>query len=75
MMGLLSLITGRLGPSGFGLASIAEEVTEGIGASNLTATVTVTGTATFFLLFYCKSIKIQITVNPTNLSVVFSAVF
>ncbi|XP_058099110.1 short-chain dehydrogenase TIC 32 B, chloroplastic-like [Magnolia sinica] len=39
-MGLLSLITGMAGPSGFGSASTAEEVTQGIDASNLTAIVT-----------------------------------
>jgi retinol dehydrogenase-12 len=56
MMGLLSLVTERLGPSGFGLAPIVEEVTEGIDASNLMAIVT--GTTTFFLLFCYKSIKL-----------------
>jgi len=40
MMGLLSQVTGRPGPSGFGSASTAEQVTEGIDASNLTAIVT-----------------------------------
>ncbi|ERN07746.1 hypothetical protein AMTRI_Chr08g163100 [Amborella trichopoda] len=39
-MNLLSIITGRPGPSGFGSASTAEQVTEGIDASNLTAIVT-----------------------------------
>ncbi|KAF3960588.1 hypothetical protein CMV_014715 [Castanea mollissima] len=39
-MSILSLITGRPGPSGFGSASTAEQVTEGIDASNLTAIVT-----------------------------------
>eukprot|EP00262_Sarcandra_glabra_P003358 TRINITY_DN14034_c0_g1_i1.p1 TRINITY_DN14034_c0_g1~~TRINITY_DN14034_c0_g1_i1.p1 ORF type:complete len:323 (-),score=56.25 TRINITY_DN14034_c0_g1_i1:284-1252(-) len=39
-MGILSLITGSPGPSGFGSASTAEQVTEGIDASNLTAIVT-----------------------------------
>jgi retinol dehydrogenase-12 len=55
-MGLLSLVTLRLGPSGFGLAPVAKEVTEGIDASNLTKIVV--GTTTLFLLFYCKSIKL-----------------
>lgn len=39
-MGIFSLITGRPGPSGFGSASTAEQVTEGIDARNLTAIVT-----------------------------------
>ncbi|CAB85991.1 putative protein [Arabidopsis thaliana] len=39
-MGLYSLITGRRGPSGFGSASTAEEVTQGIDATNLTAIIT-----------------------------------
>ncbi|KAJ7972528.1 Short-chain dehydrogenase TIC 32, chloroplastic [Quillaja saponaria] len=39
-MGIISLITGKPGPSGFGSASTAEQVTEGIDASNLTAIVT-----------------------------------
>ncbi|XP_077213240.1 NAD(P)-binding Rossmann-fold superfamily protein [Tasmannia lanceolata] len=39
-MGIFSLITGIPGPSGFGSASTAEQVTEGIDASNLTAIVT-----------------------------------
>ncbi|XP_077217581.1 short-chain dehydrogenase TIC 32 B, chloroplastic-like [Tasmannia lanceolata] len=39
-MGIISLMTGRPGPSGFGSASTAEQVTEGIDAANLTAIVT-----------------------------------
>ncbi|GMH26435.1 hypothetical protein Nepgr_028278 [Nepenthes gracilis] len=39
-MNLLTLVTGMPGPSGFGSASTAEQVTEGIDASNLTAVVT-----------------------------------
>ncbi|KAK7849648.1 short-chain dehydrogenase tic 32 [Quercus suber] len=39
-MSIFSLITGRPGLSGFGSASTAEQVTEGIDASNLTAIVT-----------------------------------
>ncbi|KAJ0979469.1 hypothetical protein J5N97_014943 [Dioscorea zingiberensis] len=39
-MGIFSLITGLPGLSGFGSASTAEQVTEGIDASNLTAIVT-----------------------------------
>ena len=54
MMGLLSLVTGRPGPSGFGSAPVAKQVTEGIDASNLMTIVI--GTTTFFLLFYYKSI-------------------
>uniref|UniRef100_A0A5B7A191 Short-chain dehydrogenase TIC 32 n=1 Tax=Davidia involucrata TaxID=16924 RepID=A0A5B7A191_DAVIN len=38
--GTFSLITGIPGPSGFGSASTAEQVTEGVDASNLTAIVT-----------------------------------
>ncbi|KAF7804558.1 short-chain dehydrogenase TIC 32, chloroplastic [Senna tora] len=39
-MGIISLVTGRPGPTGFGSASTAEQVTEGIDASNLTAIIT-----------------------------------
>ncbi|XP_057972045.1 short-chain dehydrogenase TIC 32 B, chloroplastic [Malania oleifera] len=39
-MGIFSLITGLPGPSGFGSASTAEQVTDGVDASNLTAIVT-----------------------------------
>lgn len=39
-MGIFSLITGKAGPSGFGSASTAEQVTQGIDATNLTAIVT-----------------------------------
>ncbi|KAK9291194.1 hypothetical protein L1049_009382 [Liquidambar formosana] len=39
-MGIFSLVTGLPGPSGFGSASTAEQVTGGIDASNLTAIVT-----------------------------------
>ncbi|EXC31022.1 Short-chain dehydrogenase TIC 32 [Morus notabilis] len=39
-MGIFALMTGRPGPSGFGSASTAEQVTEGIDASKLTALVT-----------------------------------
>ncbi|CAN4116934.1 unnamed protein product [Withania somnifera] len=37
---MLRLITGRPGPSGFGSATTAEQVTDGIDGSNLTAIVT-----------------------------------
>ena len=37
---MFRLITGIPGPSGFGSASTAEQVTQGIDASNLTAIVT-----------------------------------
>ena len=47
-MGLYSLITGRRGPSGFGSASTAEEVTQGIDATHLTAIIT--GTYIYILL-------------------------
>ncbi|GMY14585.1 short-chain dehydrogenase TIC 32, chloroplastic-like isoform X2 [Fagus crenata] len=39
-MSIFSLISGRAGPSGFGSASTAEQVTEGIDDSKLTAIVT-----------------------------------
>ncbi|KAG2690496.1 hypothetical protein I3760_09G189200 [Carya illinoinensis] len=39
-MGIFSLMTGRPGSSGFGSASTAEQVTQGIDAANLTAIVT-----------------------------------
>ncbi|XP_058109770.1 short-chain dehydrogenase TIC 32 B, chloroplastic-like isoform X1 [Magnolia sinica] len=39
-MGIISLVTGMPGASGFGSASTAEQVTEGVDASNLTAIVT-----------------------------------
>ncbi|XP_039163512.1 short-chain dehydrogenase TIC 32 B, chloroplastic isoform X2 [Eucalyptus grandis] len=39
-MGIFSLVTGRPGPSGFGSATTAEQVTEGIDASDVTAIVT-----------------------------------
>ena len=39
-MSIFSLVTGKAGPSGFGSASTAEQVTDGIDASNLTAIVT-----------------------------------
>ncbi|KAK4798056.1 hypothetical protein SAY86_030382 [Trapa natans] len=38
--GLFSLVTGRPGPSGFGSATTAKEVTEGIDASGLTVIIT-----------------------------------
>ncbi|XP_071722603.1 short-chain dehydrogenase TIC 32 B, chloroplastic-like [Rutidosis leptorrhynchoides] len=39
-MGIFSLVTGRPGPSGFGSSTTAEQVTEGIDASDVTAIVT-----------------------------------
>lgn len=39
-MSFFSLVTGRPGPSGFGSASTAEQVTQGIDASNLTVLIT-----------------------------------
>jgi hypothetical protein len=39
-MGILSLITGKPGASGFGSASTAEQVTAGVDASALTVLVT-----------------------------------
>lgn len=54
-MNIFTLMTGKPGPSGFGSASTAEQVTEGIDASNLTALIT--GLFVFFLfvqlLFPC----------------------
>ncbi|PKU83880.1 short-chain dehydrogenase TIC 32, chloroplastic [Dendrobium catenatum] len=40
MASIFSLVTGKRGPSGYGSASTAEEVTEGIDASNLTVIIT-----------------------------------
>ncbi|CAL1399134.1 unnamed protein product [Linum trigynum] len=40
MVSIISLVTGRAGPSGFGSASTAELVTEGIDASHLTVLIT-----------------------------------
>ncbi|KAK4281382.1 hypothetical protein QN277_012884 [Acacia crassicarpa] len=40
MVGIFSLLTGIPGPSGFGSASTAQQVTEGIDATDLTAIVT-----------------------------------
>ncbi|OAY64919.1 Short-chain dehydrogenase TIC 32, chloroplastic [Ananas comosus] len=39
-MGLFSLVTGWPGPSGFGSASTAEQVTDGVDAAHLTAIIT-----------------------------------
>lgn len=39
-MGIFSLMTGRAGPSGFGSATTAEQVTQGIDASGLTVIIT-----------------------------------
>ncbi|CAK7333837.1 unnamed protein product [Dovyalis caffra] len=39
-MSIFSLVTGRPGPSGFGSASTAQEVTQGIDATNLTVLIT-----------------------------------
>ncbi|KAJ7546606.1 hypothetical protein O6H91_08G046500 [Diphasiastrum complanatum] len=40
MMGFISTITGRAGPSGFGSSSTAEQVTMGLDASHITALIT-----------------------------------
>jgi len=40
MVGIFTLVTGMAGPSGFGSSTTAEQVTEGIDASNLTAIIT-----------------------------------
>lgn len=39
-MGILSLITGKAGASGFGSSSTAEQVTDGVDASRLTVVIT-----------------------------------
>jgi len=39
-MGIFSLITGKAGASGFGSASTAEQVTDGVNASRLTVVIT-----------------------------------
>lgn len=39
-MGILALITGKAGASGFGSASTAEQVTDGADASRLTVAIT-----------------------------------
>lgn len=49
-MGILSLITGIAGPSGFGSASTAEQVTQGIDASGLTVIITGTYICTFIYI-------------------------
>lgn len=51
MVNILSLITGLAGPSGFGSASTAEQVTEGVDASKLTAIITGLLTLSIFTLF------------------------
>lgn len=40
MVGLFSLVTGRPGPTGYGSATTAEQVTEGINASDITVLIT-----------------------------------
>lgn len=40
MVGVFTLMTGRPGPSGFGSSTTAEQVTEGLDASNLTVIIT-----------------------------------
>jgi len=50
VMGLWSWPWGRRGPSGFGSASTAEEVTAGVDATNLTAIVTGLSISSFLLL-------------------------
>ena len=55
-MGIFSLVTGRPGPSGFGSASTAEQVTDGIDATNLTAIVTgqqPLATSSIIRCFFC----------------------
>jgi hypothetical protein len=56
-MGLWGWPWGRRGPSGFGSASTAEEVTVGVDASNLTAIVTglVSPPLSSFLLSVCST--------------------
>ena len=52
-MGIISEITGRPGPTGFGSASTAEQVTEGVDASNLTAIVTGQLCSAFLFPYAC----------------------
>lgn len=60
-MGIFDLITGTPGLSGFGSASTAEQVTDGIDASNLTVIITglslMASLANLFL-FCCCSFKL-----------------
>lgn len=60
MVGIFSLITGRAGPSGFGSASTAEKVTEGINGSNLTAIITGIFHFTSNLLLLLYDSKVQV---------------
>lgn len=50
VVGVFRLVSGFPGPSGFGSASTAQEVTEGIDATNLTALIT--GQRLSLLLFF-----------------------
>jgi len=54
VMGLWSWPWGRQGPSGFGSASTAEEVTAGVDATNLTAIVTGLHLFLFLLSVQCS---------------------
>ncbi|RWV98675.1 hypothetical protein GW17_00038457 [Ensete ventricosum] len=49
-MGLFRLVTGLPGPSGFGSASTAEQVTDGIDASHLTVIITGASPAPIFFV-------------------------
>ncbi|KAF8395093.1 hypothetical protein HHK36_019033 [Tetracentron sinense] len=60
-MSIFSLVTGIPGPSGFGSASTAEKVTEGIDASNLTAIIT--GFQHLFLLLFIHIIHSDVKLN------------
>ncbi|KAF7849495.1 hypothetical protein BT93_L0726 [Corymbia citriodora subsp. variegata] len=62
-MSIFSLVTGRPGPSGFGSATTAEQVTEGIDASDVTAIVT--GELSFFSLFP-PSVLIWLTIQRNS---------
>ncbi|KAF8396753.1 hypothetical protein HHK36_018383 [Tetracentron sinense] len=55
-MGILSLVTGIPGPSGFGSASTAEQVSQGIDATNLTAIVTGLCFLFFFSFFFLENV-------------------
>jgi hypothetical protein len=60
-MGLWGWPWGRRGPSGFGSASTAEEVTAGVDASNLTAIVTglVSPPLSSFLLQHTAAVMVS----------------
>lgn len=69
-MGFFRLVTGLPGPSGFGSASTAEQVTAGIDASNLTVIITgpsilCSTSLTALLAFLTMQMSIQVENNLT----------